>query len=191
MKTVIKSSAAKCAAAALALMLLGGCAAAGGTAPTPSISPSETPAESTAAPTATGTETPETVVYQNDQYGFTFALPDSWTGYTIVETQWEGISQGDGDPITGPEILIRHPAWTEAAKREDIPIMVITLDQWDQLQSDAYHIGAAPIEPTELGRNNEYVFALPARYNYDFLEGYEEVDEILQGNPLQGVDVSQ
>ena len=52
-----------------------------------------------------------------------------------------------------------------------------------------YHIGAAPLDPTELGRNNEYVFALPARYNYDFLLGYEEVAEILEGGPLQATDV--
>jgi hypothetical protein len=53
------------------------------------------------------------------------------------------------------------------------------------MQKDEFHIGAAPINPSELGRNATYVFALPARYNYAFPTGYEEVDEILKGNPLR------
>jgi len=38
----------------------------------------------------------------------------------------------------------------------------------DSLQQEKFHIGAAPINPSELGRNTKYVFALPARYNYAF-----------------------
>ena len=40
------------------------------------------------------------------------------------------------------------------------------------------------LEPSELGRNTSYVFALPARYNYAFPTGYNEVEEILQNKPL-------
>jgi hypothetical protein len=58
--------------------------------------------------------------------------------------------------------------------------MVFTLKQWTDLDKDVFHIGAAPVNPSELGRNSKYVFALPARYNYSFLEGYEEVDQILR-----------
>jgi len=65
------------------------------------------------------------------------------------------------------------------------PIMIFTVFQWDSLQKGDFHIGAAPIGPTELGRNAEYVFALPARYNYAFPPGFEEVEDILEGNPLQ------
>lgn len=39
--------------------------------------------------------------------------------------------------------------------------------------------------PKELARNSKYLFALPARYNYAFPTGYEEVEKILEGNPLQ------
>ena len=39
--------------------------------------------------------------------------------------------------------------------------------------------------PKELGRNSKYVFALPARYNFAFPTGFEEVEDILAGNPLQ------
>ena len=32
------------------------------------------------------------VSYKNTQYGFLFSLPDSWKGYSIVETNWKGDS---------------------------------------------------------------------------------------------------
>ena len=128
------------------------------------------------------------IVYKNMQYGFDFTLPESWNGYTIVTDKWEGVTndeQGEVVVQTGPEIFIRHPLWTEAEPRQDIPIMVFTLEQWGSLQNEEYHIGAAPIGPRELGRNSTYVFALPARYNFAFLTGYEEVETILDNNPLQ------
>ncbi|QHQ61916.1 hypothetical protein Ana3638_14920 [Anaerocolumna sedimenticola] len=62
--------------------------------------------------------------------------------------------------------------------------MVFTLSQWDAMQQDKFHIGAAPINPEELGRNSKYVFALPARYNFAFPAGYEEVENIMVNAPL-------
>jgi len=62
--------------------------------------------------------------------------------------------------------------------------MVFTLPQWSSLQQEKFHIGAAPVGPKELGRNNRYVFALPARYNFTFPPGFEEVENILESNPL-------
>jgi hypothetical protein len=35
-----------------------------------------------------------------------------------------------------------------------------------------------------LGVNEKYVFALPARYNYAFPAGYEEVENIIASQPL-------
>lgn len=130
------------------------------------------------------------IVYNNNEYGFDFALPDSWDGYTIVTDKWEGTSANDSQNTseTGPKISIRHPQWTSEKPRQDIPIMVFTLDQWDSMQKDEFHIGAAPINPSELGRNSKYVFALPARYNFAFPEGYEEVDTILNGKPLTSTE---
>lgn len=128
-------------------------------------------------------------VYKNSRYGFQFPLPASWEGYTIVEEKWEGLSIGDpqGDKVveTGPMISIRHPKWTKENPRQDIPIMVFTLAQWTSLEKEGFHIGAAPIGPKELGRNAKYVFALPARYNYAFPAGFEEVEEILKNDPLK------
>ncbi|MDR3551618.1 MAG: hypothetical protein P4L75_00705 [Clostridia bacterium] len=126
------------------------------------------------------------IVYQNTVYGFDFALPESWKGYTIVTQEWEGIDSQSGKTVeTGPILLIRNPGWSSRSPRQDIPIMVFTLSQWGSLQRDEFHIGAAPVGPTELGRNSKYVFSLPARYNFAFLPGYEEVEKILAGKPLK------
>lgn len=129
------------------------------------------------------------IVYRNTQYGFDFSLPESWKGYSIVTDKWEGNAlqgqQSSKDVETGPIISIRHPNWTSQNPRQDIPIMIFTSAQWNMLEQDKFHIGAAPINPSELGRNTSYVFALPARYNYAFPTGYEEVENILKGNPLK------
>ncbi|HEY6348423.1 MAG TPA: hypothetical protein VI636_03335 [Candidatus Angelobacter sp.] len=129
------------------------------------------------------------IVYRNPQYGFCFSLPMSWQGYSIVMDQWDGFSmkgqQGHQGGIHGPIISIRHPLWTKENPRQDIPIMVFTRRQWDSLLKDEFHIGAAPIGPSELGRNHKHVFALPARYNFGYLTGFEEVDQIVRSSALQ------
>lgn len=129
------------------------------------------------------------IIYENKEYGFRFRLTKSWKDYTIVTDQWEGLPVGEKESEeavqSGPIISIRHPKWTKDEERQDIPIMVVTLEQWDSLNKDEFHIGAAPINPSELGRNSKYVFALPARYNYAFKTGYEEVEDILEGKPLE------
>jgi hypothetical protein len=138
-----------------------------------------------ASPSASGADTGLT--YQNAEYGFTFSLPATWKGYTIVNSKWEGTIQdstGNNLAKTGPELLIRHPKWTEKNPWQDIPIMIFTPAQWTDVQADKLHIGAAPINPTELGHNSKYVFALPARYNYAYPTGFEEVDSLLKTNPL-------
>jgi hypothetical protein len=99
----------------------------------------------------------------------------------------------DGQNYTseiGPLILIRHPLWTEKNPRQDIPVMVFTINQWTNMQNDAFHIGAAPINPSELGRNDNYVFALPARYNFAYQTGFEEVDQLIRANNLKTFSVS-
>lgn len=156
---------------------------------TPTAKPTETPTSSPEVkPTAIPTAKPQTnqYIYQNTQYGFSFNLPKSWKGYKIVTDKWIGYDVKSGKiSETGPMISIRHPLWTAKKPRQDIPIMVFTLSQWNSLQQEKFHIGAAPIGPSELGRNSRYVFALPARYNYAFLTGYKEVENILIGKPLQ------
>lgn len=127
--------------------------------------------------------------YENTRYGFRFSLPENWQGYSIITDKWEGFAPGGDQAVaSGPLLSIRHPEWTAQNQRQDIPIMIFTPEQWASPEQGKFHIGAAPIGPRELGRNTEYVFALPARYNYAFPPGYEEVEEILQGNPLQAED---
>ncbi|MGA9225742.1 MAG: hypothetical protein WB217_05300 [Mesobacillus sp.] len=136
----------------------------------------------------------DTILYENTEYGFTFALPKSWQDYQIVSDSWEGISNDQQQNTiieNGPILSIRHPEWTEDKPRQDIPIMVFTLKQWSSLEKEEFHIGAAPIGPRILGQNDEYVFALPARYNFAFPEGYEEVEKILEKDPLQPNNVEE
>ncbi len=124
------------------------------------------------------------VEYRNTEYGFSFPLPDSWKEYSIVTSTWKGLYSTQ-TVETGPMISIRHPLWTKENPRQDIPIMVFTVQQWSDILADKFHIGAAPIGPSELGRNAKYVFALPARYNFVFPTGFEEVEQILLTKPLQ------
>lgn len=131
------------------------------------------------------------VIYKNNQYGFSFTLPKSWSGYSIIDQIWEGNDVKLGKITeTGALISIRHPQWTSKNPRQDIPIMVFTLAQWNLIQQGKISIGAAPIGPSELGRNNVYVFTLPARYNFAFLTGYKEVEDILKNKPLKAVNIT-
>ena len=127
------------------------------------------------------------IEYINTEYNFTFSLPNSWKGYSIINSDWEGNlinTSSDNQETIGPKILIRHPLWTSEKPRQDIPIMIFTQSQWDLVQKEEISIGAAPIPPSELNRNNEYVFALPARYNFALPNGFEEVIEIIKSKPL-------
>lgn len=134
-------------------------------------------------------EQANTIVYKNTEYGFTFTLPKSWQGYQIIDDKWVGEPIGDqSQGKTGPMLLIRHPEWKKENPRQDIPIMIFTLQQWEALQQEKFHIGAAPIGPKELGRNSKYVFALPARYNFAFPTGYEEVEKIIESQPLKPME---
>lgn len=136
----------------------------------------------------------ESIPYKNTQYGFTFSLPKSWEKYSIVTDQWAGIAvsgtQSGKVVETGQIIKIRHPLWTSQNARQDIPIMIFTFAQWTALQKVELSVSAAPIAPSELGRNSKYVFALPARYNFAFPEGFEEVEKILAKTPLQATEIN-
>ncbi|KPU46088.1 hypothetical protein OXPF_01980 [Oxobacter pfennigii] len=129
------------------------------------------------------------VVYENIRYGFQFHLPETWKGYSIIEEQWEGTS-GTDIIEAGPQLLIRHPDWSQKDPHQDIPIMIFTFEQWDALNEGDFFVSAAPIGPSKLGSNSKYVFALPARYNHALMTGFEEVEEILKGSPLWPLEPS-
>ena len=129
------------------------------------------------------------VIYKNKQYGFSFTLPASWKGYTIVTGTWQGTTTS-GPPSAptsierGPALFIRNPQWTQADPHEDIPIWIFTHDQWNRIQNESLIVSAAPFPPSELGHNARFVFALPPRYINDMLTGYEEVLKINADHPL-------
>ena len=126
----------------------------------------------------------KTVEYRNVEYGFSLTLPESWKGYRVSWSEWEGsILRDDGSvarEFRGPKLRIRHPEWTEEHPREDLPIMIFTIGHW----SEDPVVSAAPIGPAELGRNQKYVLALPPRWDYDFAEGWEEAQQILTPDSL-------
>jgi hypothetical protein len=105
-----------------------------------------------------------------------------------VTDRWQGHADdpsGSGTEQQGPIISIRHPKWTSANPRQDIPIMVFTRAQWSAIQKEELLVGAGPVGPMELSHNRTYVFALPARF-YDSVFPTDEVGQILSGKPLQG-----
>jgi hypothetical protein len=125
------------------------------------------------------------IEYKNDQYEFCFALPASWKGYSIVTQRWNGAPLDGGSALVGPKLLIRNPAWTAAHPREDIPIMIFTSAEWQRVEKEGVALSAASVGPSELGHNRHYVFALPARFDFDNLPGVEEVDKLVQGKSLK------
>jgi len=127
----------------------------------------------------------EAIVYKNTKYGFSFSLPEGWKGYTILTSSWERSDPEKGDVERGPVISIRHPLWTKENPRQDIPIMVFTIAQWAAVERGDLSVSAAGFGPSELGRNRKYVFALPPRFNEAEVAGVEEVNQILQHDPLR------
>ncbi len=136
--------------------------------------------QGTSAPPAS-----DAVEYRNTKYGFAFSLPQGWKGYTIVAGQWEASDAQKGSVERGPVVSIRHPGWTEENPRQDIPIVVFTLTQWESAQKGDFYVGGSPIGFHELGRNRKYAFALSSRYNEAEVVGREEVDKMLQHEPLR------
>jgi hypothetical protein len=137
-------------------------------------------------------ECPQGVTYKNEEYGLAVSLPGSWEGYSVSVDKWTGNAFGDqlGDVAVaeGPVVSIHNPKWTGVGTYQDIPIMIFTIGEWGDLQADKFHIGAAPVNPSELSRNSKYVFALPARYNFTYPEGFEEVEQILAGKPVSAFE---
>jgi hypothetical protein len=135
-------------------------------------------------------------VYRNTPYGFTFTLPDSWRRYRVLQEIWQSdeCSYCSSHRIEhGPIIVIRNPHWTSTNAWVDIPILVLTITQSQELESgDISLSGAAPVGPGELGRNGKYVFYLPTRFGAacEDCPGYDEVNNhILAGRPLRPLPI--
>jgi len=129
------------------------------------------------------------VTYQNTDYGFTFALPLDWQGYSIIQSVWQGNALTSEAAPTGPKLIIRNPNWTEATHYEDIPILVFTISEWNSYLAENFSVSAAPIPATELARNNKYVFALPPRWDFDYSLGFKEAENIIANKPLHAFNL--
>jgi len=141
----------------------------------PTMNPEEAPFL-----TASPTPVPAVTEYTNTTYGFSIPLPADWQGYTVITLQWDGTDVATGNVVEhGPKIVLRNPKWTAAAPYEDMPILVFTPAQWTKVQAETLSLGAAPIGPSLLGQNSQYILALPARYNFDYSTGFQEVDAII------------
>jgi hypothetical protein len=78
-------------------------------------------------PSAATTQPTISIEYQNTEYGFSFSLPVSWKGYSIITDTWRGYNNGNSNITVeqGPIISIRHPLWTSENLYQDIPMMEI------------------------------------------------------------------
>jgi hypothetical protein len=122
------------------------------------------------------------LVYRNAKYSFCLALPAGWAGFKVLTDSW----YGDNNVESGPKFTIRNPRWTKESPYQDIPILVFTPAQWRAVDSGEFNVSAAPIGPSELGRNQNYVFALPPRFaGFDDAAGTDEVLQLLGQKPFQ------
>lgn len=120
------------------------------------------------------------IEYRNEQYGFSMMLPESWKGYTVADDTWTGTSIDPGNEgyrANGVRLFVNNP---KGEKWQEIPVMVFTLDQWKLVDEYKISVSAAPFNPSELGRNSKYVFALPPRWvGYADLLGQDEAQAIV------------
>lgn len=125
------------------------------------------------------------IYYNNNIFGFAVGLPSSWDGYTVNRIKDDiydatGKTKTNNGVVGSFEIVeLHHPLETAENPREDVPVYIFTSTQWENIQKGEWSVGAAPIPPSLLGQNSQWIMALPARYNYDYKTGWEEVDQIV------------
>lgn len=157
------------------------------------VSSEAEPSSSAASSVLSSSRQPaSSILYLNTKYGLRVELPSSWKGYSVLAQTWQAVQVSDPTNeklfVTGPEIVLRNPKWTKANPYQDIPILIFTIARWKQIEQDSIHIGAAPVGPGKLAGNSKYVFALPARYNFAFPTGYEEVDQLMHSGAVTAVE---
>ena len=129
----------------------------------------------TASTTPVVNESQDNLVYQNNIYRFSVPLPESWRSYVVSE-------QNKNSYI---EIRLAHPQSNAQNARMDVPVLVVPVATWNtwypaNAPESGQHPFAAPVPATERARNSKYVFATAPRYNFSYLPGWEEVDEIVK-----------
>jgi hypothetical protein len=125
--------------------------------------------------------------YHNAQYDFTFFLPASWQGYSVLPQQWEAqIRSADTREVVGsehgPVIVLRDPHWKASEPYQDIPILVFTRSQWDAEHQGKFFPYAGGVI-FEMQHNDNYVFGIYSRFNADdTVKGWKEADDIVTRN---------
>src|SRR6185295_7330511 len=124
--------------------------------------------------------------YHNAKYGFTFFLPASWKGYSVLIQQWESeLRSADYQTVIGmehgPMIVLRNPQWKASEPNQDIPIVVFTRSQWELEIKERINIGAGGSEK-EIAHNAKYVFAISTRFDWGELKGFQEAGRIVDYN---------
>jgi len=126
--------------------------------------------------------------YHDTRFGFTFYLPESWRGYSVLKKQWEGQSYFAANDTTatvahGPVIVLRHPQWTASEPQQDITFLVYTRSQWDAEHEGkfccTYYAGGTMVE---MWHNRKYVFAMSTHDSKAELNGWREVSKIVSQN---------
>ena len=125
--------------------------------------------------------------YHNAQYDFTFFLPASWQGYSVLIQEWEAQTYStDTHEVVGsehgPVIVFRHPQWKAGDPYQDIPILVFTRSQWEAQHQGRFFPYAGGVI-YEMWHSPKYVFGLYSRYNADdSVKGWKEAEDIVHRN---------
>ena len=126
--------------------------------------------------------------YHNAQYDFTFNLPATWKGSSVLTQHWEGetyLREKDKDVVLarGPMIVLRNPQWKTNNLYQDIPVYIFTRRQWDDIYLGKYDAAGASGVIYELWHDDKYVFGIHSRYNADdSLNGWKEAQDIVNQN---------
>ena len=88
-------------------------------------------------------------------------------------------------------IILPFSEFNQIRSWSDVAQLSFTLEEWNSYKNGNFAVSAAPIDATELARNNFYVFALPPRWDFDYSEGYVEAENILKTSPLKAFDILQ
>lgn len=121
---------------------------------------------------ATTTNLNTDIVYKNEKYGFSLLLGKDWENFQNVDSEVQ----------FGRMVKLSKNLSATATPVAFIPILVYPIEKWREWEGNNFdgYPTAAPMGPTERGRNGMYVFATAPRYNYSFLSGFEEVEEIIK-----------
>jgi hypothetical protein len=126
--------------------------------------------------------------YHNGEYKLVFYLPQTWKGYSVLMSRWDGekyLPEKDRVVVLarGPIITLRNPQWKTSEPCQDMPIYVFTRGQWDDLHVGKFDAAGAGGVLFELWHNDKYVFGIHSRYNAnDSLDGWKDVQDILNKN---------